>query len=68
MMLDNTREPGQIDEFVRSHGGAWVHRVAFRTDDITAAIRAISSSKELDDAVIVAGQNVYPAEVDKVLI
>jgi 4-hydroxymandelate synthase len=39
---DDTREPGQIDEFVRSHGGAGVQHVAFRTDDITAAIPAIA--------------------------
>lgn len=39
---DDTREPGQIDGFVRSHGGAGVQHVAFRTDDIAAAIRALS--------------------------
>ncbi|ABD11821.1 4-hydroxyphenylpyruvate dioxygenase/hemolysin-like protein [Frankia casuarinae] len=36
---DTTRAPGQIDEFVRSHGGAGIQHIAFRTDDITAAVR-----------------------------
>jgi 4-hydroxymandelate synthase len=36
---DITRAPGQIDEFVRSHDGAGVQHVAFRTDDITVAVR-----------------------------
>jgi 4-hydroxymandelate synthase len=36
---DTTREPGQIDEFVRSHGGAGVQHVAFRTGDIVTAVR-----------------------------
>lgn len=40
---DTTRAPGQIDEFVRSHGGGGIQHVAFRTDDITAAVRAVSS-------------------------
>lgn len=39
---DTTREPGQIDEFVRSHDGAGVQHVAFLTDDITAAVRTSS--------------------------
>lgn len=36
---DTTREPGQIDEFIRSHGGAGAQHVAFRTSDIVAAVR-----------------------------
>jgi 4-hydroxymandelate synthase len=40
---DTTREPGQIDEFVNSHGGAGVQHVAFLTSDITAAVRTVSS-------------------------
>ncbi|WP_344597488.1 4-hydroxyphenylpyruvate dioxygenase [Actinomadura vinacea] len=36
---DTTRDPGQIDAFVESHGGAGIQHVAFLTDDITAAVR-----------------------------
>ncbi|GLF99214.1 4-hydroxyphenylpyruvate dioxygenase [Streptomyces yaizuensis] len=36
---DTTRDPGQIDAFVESHGGAGVQHVAFLTDDITDAVR-----------------------------
>ncbi|MBE1530665.1 4-hydroxyphenylpyruvate dioxygenase [Actinomadura algeriensis] len=36
---DTTRDPGQIDAFVESHGGAGIQHVAFRTDDITTAVR-----------------------------
>jgi 4-hydroxymandelate synthase len=39
---DITREPGQIDQFLASHGGAGVQHVAFRTADIAAAIRTLS--------------------------
>jgi 4-hydroxymandelate synthase len=39
---DTTREPGQIDEFIESHGGAGVQHVAFLADDVTAAVRVIS--------------------------
>lgn len=39
---DTTREPGQIDEFVRAHDGAGVQHVAFLTDDIARAVRACS--------------------------
>ncbi len=39
---DVTREPGQIDEFLLSHGGAGVQHLAFRTTDITVAVRTIS--------------------------
>lgn len=39
---DVTRDPGQIDEFVRSHGGAGVQHLAFLTDDITVAVPTIS--------------------------
>ena len=39
---DLTREPGQIDEFLKAHGGAGVQHLAFRTDDIGAAVRTIS--------------------------
>jgi 4-hydroxymandelate synthase len=36
---DISRRPGQIDDFLRWHGGAGVQHIAFRTDDIVAAIR-----------------------------
>jgi 4-hydroxymandelate synthase len=39
---DVTREPGQIDDFLRSHGGAGVQHLAFRTADIATAVRTIS--------------------------
>jgi 4-hydroxymandelate synthase len=38
---DLTREPGQIDEFLESHGGAGVQHVAFRTADIIGAVTAL---------------------------
>ncbi|HXP20222.1 MAG TPA: 4-hydroxyphenylpyruvate dioxygenase [Streptosporangiaceae bacterium] len=40
---DLSREPGQIDEFLKAHGGAGVQHLAFRTSDIAAAVRTISS-------------------------
>jgi 4-hydroxymandelate synthase len=40
---DVTREPGQIDEFLLSHGGAGVQHLAFRTSDIGVAVRTISA-------------------------
>jgi 4-hydroxymandelate synthase len=40
---DLTRDPGQIDDFLRAHGGAGVQHLAFRTDDIAGAIRVLSS-------------------------
>lgn len=39
---DLTREPGQIDEFLKAHGGAGVQHLAFRTADIAQAVRTIS--------------------------
>lgn len=40
---DTTREPGQIDEFLRAHDGAGVQHLAFRTSDIATAVRTISA-------------------------
>lgn len=37
---DVTRDAGQVDAFALAHGGARVQHVAFRTPDITAAVRA----------------------------
>lgn len=39
---DPARKPGQIDEFLDAHGGAGVQHLAFRTDDISAAIRTLA--------------------------
>jgi 4-hydroxymandelate synthase len=36
---DITQAPGQIDAFIRAHGGAGVQHIAFRTEDIAAAVR-----------------------------
>ncbi|MEU6024753.1 4-hydroxyphenylpyruvate dioxygenase [Micromonospora sp. NPDC048871] len=38
---DVTRSPGQIDEFLKNHGGAGVQHVAFNADDIVAAVQNI---------------------------
>lgn len=40
---DTTREPGQIDEFLRAHDGAGVQHLAFRTTDIATAVRTIAA-------------------------
>ncbi|HET7018600.1 MAG TPA: 4-hydroxyphenylpyruvate dioxygenase [Streptosporangiaceae bacterium] len=39
---DTTREPGQIDDFLRAHDGAGVQHLAFRTPDIATAVRTIA--------------------------
>jgi 4-hydroxymandelate synthase len=39
---DLSRDPGQIDEFLASHGGAGVQHVALRTRDITGAVRVLT--------------------------
>jgi len=39
---DISREPGQIDDFLRAHGGAGVQHLAFRSADIARAVRTIS--------------------------
>jgi 4-hydroxymandelate synthase len=36
-----TADPGQIDEFLRSHNGPGVQHLAFRTSDITEAVRIL---------------------------
>ncbi|MEU6482649.1 4-hydroxyphenylpyruvate dioxygenase [Streptomyces sp. NPDC046887] len=35
---DTGREPGQIDFFIKNHGGAGVQHIAFRTEDIVEAV------------------------------
>jgi 4-hydroxymandelate synthase len=39
---DAQHVPGQIDEFLAKHGGAGVQHIAFRTDDIAAAVRTFA--------------------------
>ncbi|MFD0888103.1 4-hydroxyphenylpyruvate dioxygenase [Streptosporangium algeriense] len=40
---DVSRDPGQIDQFVKDHGGAGIQHVAFTTGDI---VRAVSTLRE----------------------
>ncbi|MEU9125514.1 4-hydroxyphenylpyruvate dioxygenase [Streptomyces sp. NPDC048506] len=40
---DTTREPGQIDRFLRAHGGAGVQHLAFSSDDIVRSVRLLAS-------------------------
>jgi 4-hydroxymandelate synthase len=40
---DTRRQPGQIDTFLDSHGGAGVQHLAFRTSDIATSVRTFSS-------------------------
>lgn len=39
---DVTADPGQIDEFLRNHGGPGVQHVAFAAQDIVAAVGALT--------------------------
>jgi len=39
---DVSRDPGQIDDFLRAHDGAGVQHVALRTADIITAVRTLS--------------------------
>jgi 4-hydroxymandelate synthase len=38
---DTSREPGQIDEFVKEHGGAGVQHIAMSTDDIVRTVGSL---------------------------
>jgi 4-hydroxymandelate synthase len=40
---DPDRDPGQIDQFLGSHGGAGVQHLALRTADIAQAVRTLSA-------------------------
>jgi 4-hydroxymandelate synthase len=40
---DPNRDPGQIDQFLDSHGGAGVQHLALRTADIAEAVRTLSA-------------------------
>ncbi|WP_457032524.1 4-hydroxyphenylpyruvate dioxygenase [Kitasatospora sp. P5_F3] len=35
---DTSRDPGQIDHFIKNHGGAGVQHIAFRTTDIVRSV------------------------------
>lgn len=41
---DTGREPGQVDEFVKNHGGAGVQHIAFETANIVHSVRVLRSS------------------------
>lgn len=41
---DTQRDPGQIDEFVKNHGGAGVQHVAFRSADVVRSVRTMRDS------------------------
>ncbi|ACU38423.1 4-hydroxyphenylpyruvate dioxygenase [Actinosynnema pretiosum subsp. pretiosum] len=38
---DTSRKPGQIDDFIKNHGGAGVQHIAFATDGIVDAVRRL---------------------------
>ncbi|MFJ6199261.1 4-hydroxyphenylpyruvate dioxygenase [Micromonospora sp. NPDC092111] len=39
---DPAADPGQIDEFLKNHGGAGVQHIAFTTEDIARSVRVLS--------------------------
>ncbi len=39
---DTSREPGQIDHFIKNHGGSGVQHIAFRTEDIVKSVSTMS--------------------------
>ncbi|WP_231607962.1 4-hydroxyphenylpyruvate dioxygenase [Streptacidiphilus albus] len=41
---DLSREPGQIDEFLKRHDGPGVQHIAWNTDDIVRSVRSMKSS------------------------
>jgi 4-hydroxymandelate synthase len=41
---DVSREPGQIDEFLKNHGGAGVQHIAFAATDIVQAISTLRAN------------------------
>ncbi|MGP4085006.1 4-hydroxyphenylpyruvate dioxygenase, partial [Streptomyces sp. KR55] len=41
---DTSREPGQIDTFIKEHGGGGVQHVAFATDDIVRAVHRLGAN------------------------
>ncbi|GGM47375.1 4-hydroxyphenylpyruvate dioxygenase [Micromonospora sonchi] len=41
---DTSRDPGQIDTFLKSHGGAGVQHVAFDTDDVVRSVGGMQAA------------------------
>ncbi|CAL9367266.1 4-hydroxymandelate synthase [Streptomyces sp. enrichment culture] len=41
---DTTREPGQIDKFIRDHGGAGVQHIAFSCRDVVDSVRTLRAA------------------------
>ncbi|MGW2377568.1 MULTISPECIES: 4-hydroxyphenylpyruvate dioxygenase [Kitasatospora] len=41
---DLSREPGQIDQFIKDHGGAGVQHIAFATDDIVRDVSRLGAN------------------------
>ncbi|MFJ9034290.1 4-hydroxyphenylpyruvate dioxygenase [Streptomyces sp. NPDC102274] len=39
---DTSREPGQVDYFIKNHDGSGVQHIAFRTEDIVRSVAAMS--------------------------
>ncbi|MFG2197132.1 4-hydroxyphenylpyruvate dioxygenase [Streptomyces sp. NPDC048639] len=39
---DTSREPGQIDHFIKNHGGSGVQHIAFRTEDVVRSVGTMS--------------------------
>ncbi|MBD0695431.1 4-hydroxyphenylpyruvate dioxygenase [Streptomyces sp. CBMA123] len=39
---DTSREPGQIDHFIKNHGGSGVQHIAFRTEDAVRSVRTMA--------------------------
>jgi 4-hydroxymandelate synthase len=53
---DRSRDPGQIDEFLKYHGGPGVQHVAFATDDI---VRAVGAARSRGIAFLAAPETYY---------
>jgi 4-hydroxymandelate synthase len=53
---DPTREPGQIDDFIRNHDGPGVQHIAFRTDNIVRSVRIM---RERGVAFLASPQTYY---------
>ncbi|MEV8631150.1 4-hydroxyphenylpyruvate dioxygenase [Streptosporangium sp. NPDC051023] len=41
---DVSRDPGQIDQFIKDHGGAGIQHIAFTTDDIVEAVSGLGAN------------------------
>ncbi len=41
---DVSKDPGQIDQFVKDHGGAGIQHIAFTTDDIVQAVSRLGAN------------------------